>query len=192
MPDRQRRRLFVWALLALSAALFAVGRLVPAFHTFNWFQPEDIRRGSGEALSIRQMIASVSAAWRIDPGRVFITGLSAGGAMASVMLATYPEVFAGGAIIAGLPYGSASTIPEAFDRMRGHGLPSERELQPNEVVVRTDQPLPAALEHLERTMIQHALAACHGRLEQAARTLGLSRKGLYLKRHRLGLDAEDG
>jgi len=44
------------------------------------------------------------------------------------MLATYPEAFAGGAIIAGLPYGSAKTMPEAFDRMRGHGGPNEREL----------------------------------------------------------------
>jgi poly(3-hydroxybutyrate) depolymerase len=43
--------------------------------------------------------------------------------MANALLATYPEVFAGGAIIAGLPYGAASTVPEAFDRMRGHGLP---------------------------------------------------------------------
>jgi poly(3-hydroxybutyrate) depolymerase len=49
--------------------------------------------------------------------------------MASVMLATYPEVFAGGATIAGLAYGTANTIPEAFDRMRGHGGPSELELQ---------------------------------------------------------------
>jgi poly(3-hydroxybutyrate) depolymerase len=39
--------------------------------------------------------------------------------MTGVLLATYPEVFAGGAIIAGLPYGSAHTLPEAFDRMRG-------------------------------------------------------------------------
>ncbi len=49
--------------------------------------------------------------------------------MAAAMLATYPEVFAGGALIAGLPYGSATTIPEAFDRMRGHGGPSEQDLQ---------------------------------------------------------------
>jgi len=49
--------------------------------------------------------------------------------MASAMLATYPELFAGGAIIAGLPYGCASTVPEAFDRMRGHGGPGERALQ---------------------------------------------------------------
>jgi poly(hydroxyalkanoate) depolymerase family esterase len=95
---------------------------------FNWFLPEDTRRDAGEALSIRQMIATLTAGRRIDRRRVFITGLSAGGAMASVMLAAYPEVFAAGAILAGLPYGSASTVPEAFDRMRGQGGPSEAEL----------------------------------------------------------------
>jgi len=95
---------------------------------FNWFQPEDTRRGAGEALSIRQMIGAMIDAHAIDPARIFVTGLSAGGAMTSVMLATYPELFAGGAIIAGLPYGSASSIPQAFDRMRGHGGPNEQEL----------------------------------------------------------------
>ncbi|WP_168992215.1 MULTISPECIES: extracellular catalytic domain type 1 short-chain-length polyhydroxyalkanoate depolymerase [Mesorhizobium] len=96
---------------------------------FNWFVPGDIRRDSGEALSIRQMIEAAVVAHGLDRKRIFITGLSAGGAMATVMLATYPEVFAGGAIIAGLAYGSASTIPEAFDRMRGHGGPSKADLQ---------------------------------------------------------------
>ena len=89
---------------------------------FNWFVPEDSRRDSGEALSIRQMIETMIETHDLDPKRVFVTGLSAGGAMASIMLATYPEVFAGGAIIAGLPFGCAGSIPEAFDRMRGHGL----------------------------------------------------------------------
>jgi DNA-binding NtrC family response regulator len=65
---------------------------------------------------------------------------------------------------------------------------SERELQPTEVVVRLDQPLAAGTEHLERAMIQHAMSLCDGRLEQVARMLGLSRKGLYLKRQRLGFD----
>lgn len=96
---------------------------------FNWFVPEDTRRNGGEALSIWQMIEALVRSHALDRTRIFITGLSAGGAMTSVMLATYPEIFAGGAIIAGLPHGTASTIPEAFDRMRGHGSPSERELQ---------------------------------------------------------------
>jgi poly(hydroxyalkanoate) depolymerase family esterase len=96
---------------------------------FNWFNPEDIRRDHGEVFSIRQMIAKVVAEYGIDGRRVFVTGLSAGGAMAAAVLATYPEVFTGGAIIAGLPYASAATIPEAFDRMRGHGGPTGKELE---------------------------------------------------------------
>ncbi|MGO8078856.1 extracellular catalytic domain type 1 short-chain-length polyhydroxyalkanoate depolymerase [Rhizobium leguminosarum] len=96
---------------------------------FNWFNPEDISRDHGEVFSIRQMIAKVAAEHGIDGRRVFVTGLSAGGAMAAAMLAAYPDVFAGGAIIAGLPYASAATIPEAFDRMRGHGGPTGKELE---------------------------------------------------------------
>jgi poly(hydroxyalkanoate) depolymerase family esterase len=96
---------------------------------FNWFNAEDIRRDRGEALSIRQTIAAVVAEHEIDERRIYITGLSAGGAMANTMLACYPEIFAGGAIIAGLPYAVASTVPEAFDRMRGQGLPGTGSLQ---------------------------------------------------------------
>jgi poly(hydroxyalkanoate) depolymerase family esterase len=84
---------------------------------FNWFNPEDSRRGRGEACSIRQMIARMVSQYKIDKHRIFVTGLSAGGAMTSVMLATYPEVFGGGAIIAGLPYGVAKNVREALSGM---------------------------------------------------------------------------
>jgi poly(hydroxyalkanoate) depolymerase family esterase len=84
---------------------------------FNWFQPGDIKRDHGEALSIRQMIDKMASEYRIDQSRVFVTGLSAGGAMTSVLLAAYPDVFAGGAIIAGLPYGAASNVQQAFESM---------------------------------------------------------------------------
>ena len=95
---------------------------------FSWFLPGDTVRGSGEALSIRQMIEKAIVEFGIDPSRVFVTGLSAGGAMASVILATYPEVFAGGAIVAGLPYGSASSVQEAFDAMFTDSRASARAL----------------------------------------------------------------
>ncbi|MEA2902879.1 MAG: hypothetical protein QOI12_266 [Alphaproteobacteria bacterium] len=84
---------------------------------FNWFQTGDIERGHGEALSIRQMVAKMVSDHGIDPARVYVTGLSAGGAMTSVMLATYPDVFAGGAIVAGLPYGAAKNVQQAFENM---------------------------------------------------------------------------
>jgi poly(hydroxyalkanoate) depolymerase family esterase len=84
---------------------------------FNWFNPEDTARDSGEACSIRQMITRAVKDIGIDRERIFITGLSAGGAMTSVMLATYPEVFAAGAVIAGLPFGVASNVREALSGM---------------------------------------------------------------------------
>ncbi len=93
--------------------------------------------------------------------------------------------------LAALAEPGALLMPEHLDQAICAGrrtIPaSERELGSNEVVVRLDQPFAAALEHLERAMLQRALKASAGRLEDAARALGLSRKGLYLKRARLGL-----
>lgn len=84
---------------------------------FNWFQLGDIRRGQGEALSIKQMVDRTVAAYGADRSRVYVTGLSAGGGMTTVMLATYPDVFAGGAVVAGLPYGCATDTISAFSCM---------------------------------------------------------------------------
>ncbi len=85
---------------------------------FNWFSPADQMRDQGEPLSIYQMIAASMIRFGVDPSRIFITGLSAGGAMTSTMLAVYPELFAGGAIIAGLPYGIAHNVMQALEAMR--------------------------------------------------------------------------
>jgi len=84
---------------------------------FNWFEPGDAQRDRGEAASIRAMIQSVMRAKGLDPERVFVTGLSAGGAMTAVMLACYPEVFNAGAILAGVPYGVADTLQSALNAM---------------------------------------------------------------------------
>ena len=94
---------------------------------FTWFHPADTGRNRGEVLSIWHMIERMILDHSIDRSRVFIVGLSAGGAMTGAMLAAYPEVFAGGAIIAGLPYGSVTTVQAAFETMaRGSDrLPEE-------------------------------------------------------------------
>ena len=84
---------------------------------FNWFNPEDTARGSGEARSISEMIAQMVNDHHIDAKRIYVTGLSAGGAMTSVMLATYPDLFAAGAVIAGLPFGVATNVREALSGM---------------------------------------------------------------------------
>ena len=95
---------------------------------FNWFEADDTTRGSGEAASIAAMTNAVVTAHGLDSSRVFVTGLSAGGAMTAVMLATYPDIYAGGAVIAGLPYGLAHGVSEALSEMSrpaqrsGHSL----------------------------------------------------------------------
>lgn len=82
---------------------------------FNWFEPGDTRRDSGEALSIKQMVDRAKQ----DNGgtSAYVSGLSAGGAMTAVMLATYPDVFSGGGIVAGLPYQCATSTAAAFGCM---------------------------------------------------------------------------
>lgn len=92
---------------------------------FNWFAPGDVRRGEGEVASIASMVTHALEVHDLDPQRVFITGLSAGGAMAAAMLATYPELFAAGAVIAGLPYGVARNVQDALRVMgRPDGRPA--------------------------------------------------------------------
>ena len=85
---------------------------------FNWFRPEDVRRGGGEAMSIRQMVRVAAARFGSDKRRIFIVGFSAGGGMAAAMLAAYPAVFAAGAVVAGMPVGSARTMMGAVMHMR--------------------------------------------------------------------------
>jgi poly(hydroxyalkanoate) depolymerase family esterase len=94
---------------------------------FNWFRPTHVGRGSGEALSIRQMVATAAERFRSDPARIYIAGLSAGGAMTAAMLAAYPDVFAAGAIVAGLPVGAAISTTEALSRMAEAGPKRSRE-----------------------------------------------------------------
>lgn len=88
---------------------------------FQWFQPEHTARDGGEALSIRQMVKTGIGQFDADPNRVFVVGLSAGGAMAAALLAAYPEVFAAGAVVAGLPVGAATSTVLALIRMAHAG-----------------------------------------------------------------------
>ncbi|WP_246127491.1 extracellular catalytic domain type 1 short-chain-length polyhydroxyalkanoate depolymerase [Amycolatopsis rhizosphaerae] len=84
---------------------------------FNWFQSSDVTRGQGEVESIAQMVRWAIADSGADASRVYVTGLSAGGAMTAALLATYPDLFAGGGIVAGIPYGCATTALQAYGCM---------------------------------------------------------------------------
>jgi poly(hydroxyalkanoate) depolymerase family esterase len=84
----------------------------PSLCFSNWL-PGDQARGSGEALSIKQMTDWVKTSYGSDATRVYVTGLSAGAAMTNVMLAAYPDVFSAGAPVAGVPYQCATTPTQA-------------------------------------------------------------------------------
>lgn len=101
---------------------------------FRWFDPAHNRRDQGEALSIRQMIASMTEEHRLNAARVYITGLSAGGAMTAVLLATYPELFAGGAVIAGIPFRCATNEHEAQNScgLFNRPLAADKDLSPRQ------------------------------------------------------------
>ena len=85
---------------------------------FNWFRPSAVARDRGEVGSIHEMIEFTRNRHAIDEGRIFVIGLSAGGAMASALLATYPELFSAGAIVGGLPFGSARDAMSALSVMK--------------------------------------------------------------------------
>ncbi|MDP8916985.1 MAG: PHB depolymerase family esterase [Pseudomonadota bacterium] len=95
---------------------------------FNWYEPAHARRGRGEAASIRAMVAHAVREHGLDAAKVFVTGLSAGGAMTCVMLAAYPDVFAGGGVVAGLPFGVADNLQAALGAMMGGDRRSAKDL----------------------------------------------------------------
>ncbi len=85
---------------------------------WNWFQEADQQRGRGEPSIIADMARQVAHEQGADMSRIFVAGLSAGGAMAAIMATTYPELFAAAGIHSGLPHAAASDLVSALQAMK--------------------------------------------------------------------------
>lgn len=98
---------------------------------WNWFKHNHQQRGRGEPALIASMTQQAAAAKGVDPRRVHIAGLSAGGAMAAIVGALYPEIFASIGVHSGLAAGAASNLPEALAAMQSGAAPHSPSLSPS-------------------------------------------------------------
>ena len=117
---------------------------------WNWFRSQDQKREGGEPSIIAGITREVAGRYRIDRRRVYVAGLSAGAAMAVVLGATYPELYAAVGAHSGLAYAAAHDVPSAFNAMKGSTAPAGVSAQ----FMRSSRQRPAAT-HSVPTIVFH-------------------------------------